>query len=68
MPRKLIMLKHILRAMPTYYLMLLDFTADGYRELESVCRKFLWGYQEGGQAKAPLVAWEKICQPRSEGV
>ena len=66
-PSKLILIKHILRAMPTYFLMLLEFTAEGYRELEAVCRRFLWGYSVGGQSKAPLVAWEKICQPKSEG-
>ena len=67
MPSKVIMLMHILRAVPIYYLMLLEFTVAGYKELEAVCRQFLWGFQVGGQAKVPLVAWSKICQPRSEG-
>jgi hypothetical protein len=53
--------------MPTFYLMLLDFTIEGYMELKAVCRQFLWDFQAGGQAKVPLVAWNRISQPRSEG-
>lgn len=40
MPSKLILMKYVLRAMPTFYLMLLDFTAEGYKELEAICRQF----------------------------
>jgi hypothetical protein len=67
MASKLVLLKYVLRAMPTFYLMLLDFTEEKFRELEAVCRQFLWGTQAGGQAKVPLVAWSKICQPKAEG-
>ena len=35
MPSKMILMKYVLRAMPTFYLMLLDFTDAGYKELEA---------------------------------
>jgi hypothetical protein len=67
MPSKMILMEYVLRTMPTFYLMLLDFTDAGYKELEAVYRQFMWGTQSGGQAKVPLVAWSRICQPYAEG-
>jgi hypothetical protein len=65
MPSKLILLKHVLKAMPKFYLMQLEFTAEGYRESEAICWQFLWGFNSGGQV--PLVALNQICRPHSEG-
>ncbi|XP_074290994.1 uncharacterized protein LOC141617730 [Silene latifolia] len=37
-----------------------------YLWIESICRNFLW---DGGvdYLRSPLVSWEKICRPKSEG-
>jgi hypothetical protein len=53
---KVILLHHVIRQMPTFFLVLLDFTQDSFRRLEAICRRFLWGYAVDGQSKVPLIA------------
>jgi hypothetical protein len=53
--------------MPTFFLVLLEFTQEGFRRLEAIFRAFLWGYTEDGQSKVPLMAWHKLTRPKSEG-
>jgi hypothetical protein len=67
MASKLIALKHILRAMPVFHLLILDFTQEGYNRLESICRTFLWGTAESGNPKIPLITWPKIVQSKLTG-
>jgi hypothetical protein len=67
MPSRIIALKHIIRSMPVFYLMLLDFTQAGYRKLEAISRSFLWGFRPDGKAKSPLVAWSKITNSKAYG-
>jgi hypothetical protein len=45
-PSKVILIKHVLRAMPAFFLMLLDLSIEGFNKLETICRTFLWGFNE----------------------
>ena len=36
------------------------------REIEKVCRRFIWGQQEG-RDKIHLINWNTICKPKEEG-
>jgi hypothetical protein len=53
LPGKVIALKHLLRAMPIFHLMILDFNQKGYTQLETVCRIFLWGTSATGKPEVP---------------
>lgn len=57
---RLVLLKHILWALPTYSFMIMEYTHKGYQELEAIYKDFLWGCSIEGKAKHPLVAWDKI--------
>jgi hypothetical protein len=67
MASRILALQHVLRAIPAYFLMTLSFTKDGFNQLETVCRQFLWGSQPSGNPKMPLVAWNKITTSKLEG-
>lgn len=43
MPGRAVLLQHVLRAIPTYHLMLLTLSGQGYEEMEQIRRNFLWG-------------------------
>ncbi|KAL3693269.1 hypothetical protein R1sor_006920 [Riccia sorocarpa] len=66
-PSRVILLKHILRAMPVYQFLSLGLTTSGYDQLEAISRDFLWGSRGDGKAKCSLVAWKYVAQPRLEG-
>jgi hypothetical protein len=67
MTSRLVYVKHILCSVPVYNLMVLDYTQTGFRKLESLSRKFLWGSIEDGGAKLSLVAWDRLIQPKLAG-
>lgn len=67
MAGRLILLKHIQYALPTYSLMIMAYTRHGYQKLEAICREFLLGYSIEGKSKHRLVAWEKIVRPFAQG-
>ncbi|KAL3694132.1 hypothetical protein R1sor_007783 [Riccia sorocarpa] len=62
-----VMARHILLAMPTYTLMVLGLTKEGFKVLNNVCRRFMWGSNKEGADKKALIAWEKICRGREDG-
>ncbi|KAL3684100.1 hypothetical protein R1sor_002122 [Riccia sorocarpa] len=62
-----IVLKHALATMPNYYLMTLGLTANGYKKLDRICWRFLWGTGKDGNFKKSLVSWERICKGKLEG-
>lgn len=64
---QLVLLKHVLRAIPVFYFMALSLNKDGLRDLEQICRDFLWGPGESGHPRVPLVAWATISQPMADG-
>ncbi|KAL3684504.1 hypothetical protein R1sor_002526 [Riccia sorocarpa] len=66
-PAKTILLRHVLAATPLYQLMSVGLCKDGLEELERLCRNFLWGWNEDGNPKHALVAWERIAQEKLNG-
>jgi hypothetical protein len=67
MPDKIIVLKHILQAMPVFHVMILKFTQKGYAQLETACRRFLSGITYTRNPKVPFTAWAKIIHPKLLG-
>ncbi|KAL3686848.1 hypothetical protein R1sor_013157 [Riccia sorocarpa] len=59
--------KHILRAIPIHILTCLTFSAKVLGKLEAICRGFVWGVNDQGQNRIPLIAWEDITQPKKDG-
>ncbi|KAL3694277.1 hypothetical protein R1sor_007928 [Riccia sorocarpa] len=66
-PAKTILLKHVLAATPLYQLLSVGLCKDGLEALEKLCRNFLWGWNEEGNPKQALVAWERIAQSKEDG-
>ncbi|KAL3679123.1 hypothetical protein R1sor_022079 [Riccia sorocarpa] len=62
-----VMARHILMAIPTYALMTLGLTTDGYAELARVCSRFIWGANREGADRKAMIAWKKLCGTRNEG-
>ncbi|KAL3691868.1 hypothetical protein R1sor_005519 [Riccia sorocarpa] len=60
-------LKHALSMIPNYYLMTLGLTTNGYKKLDRICWRFLWGRNRDGNFKIPLVSWERVCRDKKEG-
>ncbi|KAL3679581.1 hypothetical protein R1sor_022537 [Riccia sorocarpa] len=60
-------LRHILTMLPTYHFMTMSLTRHGFKELEKVCRSFLWGFNSEGLPKKSLVGWDTINQPKHMG-
>jgi hypothetical protein len=48
-------------------LMIFDYSLAGFRQLERLFSQFIWGLSEEGRTKRPLIAWDKITQPKLEG-
>ncbi|KAL3686354.1 hypothetical protein R1sor_008928 [Riccia sorocarpa] len=57
-PAKVTLLRHVLRAIPTYQFLSLGIHNDGFKQLESICRTFLLGTNQDGKARMALIAWE----------
>ncbi|KAL3675225.1 hypothetical protein R1sor_025173 [Riccia sorocarpa] len=66
-PAKTILLKHVLAATPIYQLLSVGLCRDGLEELEKLCRNFLWGWNEEGNPKHALIAWERLAQEKKRG-
>lgn len=65
---RVILLKHVIRAMPIYHLMSMSLNLQGFDELESVSREFLWGENKEGEfRKLLLVAWKDTALGKAEG-
>ncbi|KAL3679036.1 hypothetical protein R1sor_021992 [Riccia sorocarpa] len=64
---KMILLCHVLAATPLYQLLSVELYKDGLDDLERLCRNFLWGWNEEGNPKKSLVAWERIAQSKEKG-
>ncbi|KAL3696147.1 hypothetical protein R1sor_010223 [Riccia sorocarpa] len=64
---KVTLLKHVLVMIPTYQLMTISLTRNGFHSLEKICRLFLWGVNQEGRPKTSLVNWEVIQKPKLEG-
>ncbi|KAL3696513.1 hypothetical protein R1sor_010589 [Riccia sorocarpa] len=66
---RIIVLKHALATMPVdILLMTLGLTTNGYKMLDMICWRFLWGLNKDGSYKKPLISWNRIYQDKDDGV
>ncbi|KAL3688734.1 hypothetical protein R1sor_015043 [Riccia sorocarpa] len=61
---RVVLLKHVLLAIPTYHMLMVGMNPKAGKELEAICKCFLWGSTEHGRRKKPLIAWERIIRPK----
>ncbi|KAL3677035.1 hypothetical protein R1sor_026983 [Riccia sorocarpa] len=61
---RLLVLKHVVRAVPIHVLAALPVSAKTCGKMETVSREFLWGKNREGKPKIPLIAWEKMQQTK----
>lgn len=66
LPSRLILVKHVLQAMPVYLFSLLSAPKSVLKDIRGIQRTFLWGGREE-KSKFSLVSWDKICRPKMEG-
>ena len=65
---RLVLLKAVLSAIPTYFMAIFRMLAGVHCRLESVMRGFFWrGSRQEESRGVALVAWETMCQPVSQG-
>ena len=65
---RLVLLKVVLSAIPTYFMAIFRMPAGVLRRLESLMRGFFWhGPRQEGSRGVALVAWETVCRPVSQG-
>lgn len=67
LPGRAIYLRHVLRAVPIYHLMIMTLTGKGCSELESITRWFLWGSNKQGANKKALISWNTITCQQGDG-
>lgn len=64
---RVVLLRHVIRAMPIYHFMSMSIDPKIYKRLEVICRTFLWGANPRGNSKKALVAWNKIAIEKAKG-
>jgi hypothetical protein len=64
---RLLVLKHILHAMPVYHLMYTRFPKSTQIRVQRICAAFLWGYNQSGGSKTHLVAWNRLTRLKKHG-
>lgn len=66
--RTTILMKHILQSITTYHIMYSTMLASVLQQINCIFKDFLWGFDKGTRIrKMPLVAWNKLTQPRDRG-
>ena len=61
-----VLIKAVIQAIPTYTMSCFKLPKGLVRELESLIRKFWWGYN-GDARKVHWVCWEKLCEAKEVG-
>ncbi|KAL3676811.1 hypothetical protein R1sor_026759 [Riccia sorocarpa] len=64
---RMIVMKHILKAMPNLFFTCLTLNQKALDRLEAVSRKFLWGLNASGGNKIPLIAWNELGKAKNDG-
>ena len=61
-----VLIKVFLQAMPTYTMACFKLPKSLCKDIESLIRKFWWGYKREGR-KTHWVAWNNLCKPKCQG-
>jgi hypothetical protein len=64
---RMILVKHLLQAIPIYHAMFLSSTTKVVQQLTLLCQEFLWGQNHQGGKRIPLVAWKTMARPKVIG-
>ena len=64
--RREVLIKAVLQAMPTYIMACFKLPKSLCKDIESLIRKFWWGYKGEGR-KTHWMAWKKLCKPKCQG-
>lgn len=64
---RLVWIKSVLRAVPVYAMMADSLPLWAIREIDAICRKFLWVGKEESIRGRCLVAWKTACRPTELG-
>lgn len=60
------LVQSVLQTIPTYSMQVFRFPVAVCKELDQLCRNFLWGHSNQ-QRKIHLVNWEMVTRPKSKG-
>ncbi|KAL3683337.1 hypothetical protein R1sor_001359 [Riccia sorocarpa] len=66
-PARVIMCRNVLGTLPFYTLMTIGLSKPGMKMLQKVTREFLWGSNETGRKKKPLIAWACLQTRKVDG-
>ena len=58
--------KAVLATIPLYPMQAAAIPKQTCKEIEKLCRRFIWGQKEG-KDKIHLVNWKTLCKPKEEG-
>jgi len=61
-----VLIKAVLQAMPTFTMACFKLLKSLYKDIESLIRKFWWGYKGEGR-KTHWVAWKNLCKLKCQG-
>ena len=64
---RVIILQSVMDNIPSYWLNLFKIPEGIVKQVELIRRRFLWGYKQDSKRKIHLLAWHKICLPKSKG-
>ncbi|KAL2621653.1 hypothetical protein R1flu_001858 [Riccia fluitans] len=64
---RVLLLQHVLRALPVYHFLGLGLPKNGFMQLEAPCRTFLWGTNQDNRPKTPLVRWDSVTKLKENG-
>lgn len=62
---RLLVLRHVLMALPVYVASLLHFSGTDWKKTEKCFRNYLWKYAD--KRSWCFASWEQICTPRDQG-
>ncbi|KAL2608299.1 hypothetical protein R1flu_026872 [Riccia fluitans] len=66
-PGRLVLLRHVLAAMPTYQILAVGMSEQGMNRFETLCRNFVWGWNAEGNPRLATIAWWKFALRKEDG-
>ena len=60
-------IKSVLRAVPIYAMMADSLPQWARKEIDAICRKFLWVGSDASVRRKCMVAWPTVCRPTQFG-